>query len=538
MRISTERLRGRSVALLVVVATLGASAAGASAADVQLIQAVKNGDATAVRALLGRGADVDARLGDGATALHWAAHLNDLETADLLIRAGAAVDATNDLGVTPLWVATTAGSAAMVAKLLEARGDPNIAPDTGGTPLMIAARQGNVAAVRSLLAHGADVNAREGAQGQTALMWAVSQRRPEAVRVLLEAGADLYARTRSSRRHVLLCCQKSLGKTEGVVWVEQGGFTPLLFAARHGAAASAELLVAAGAPIDDTAAVGATPLVVAAQYGLNGVAAVLLEMGADPDAAGPGQAALHWAALRGDRELVEILLAHGANPNVRLTRGSFLKHDRRAFAFDKFLIGATPFVVAARRSDTGIMRLLEAGGADTSLPAAGWPDRGHGCGRWQEHRASSTQARGRADSGHGQVGARSGRGCERNQSVRRHRPACSGGQQVRQRHSAPRRAWGARECAESDGPDAAGGCARAARGPRRIGHRRRRPREVSRGLRGLGGQPGPNAYGKPAPLPGRHRIARRAVGGPAARGLDLHPPDAGDRSALGVDTVR
>ena len=371
MRISTRRLCGRSVALLVLViaATLGASAAaGANAADVQLIQAVKNGDATAVRALLGRGADVDARLGDGATALHWAAHLNDLEAADLLIRAGAAVDATNDLGVTPLWVATTAGSAAMVAKLLEAHGDPNIAPDTGGTPLMIAARQGNVAAVRSLLAHGADVNAREGAQGQTALMWAVSQRRPQAVRVLLEAGADLYARTRSSRRHVLLCCQKSLGKTEGVMWVEQGGFTPLLFAARHGAAASAELLVAAGAPIDDTAAVGATPLVVAAQYGLNGVAAVLLEMGADPDAAGPGQAALHWAALRGDRELVEILLAHGANPNVRLTRGSFLKHDRRAFAFDKFLIGATPFVVAARRSDTEIMQLLEAGGADTSLP--------------------------------------------------------------------------------------------------------------------------------------------------------------------------
>ena len=369
MRISTRRLCGRPVGLLVLVATLGTSAAsGASAADVELIQAVKNGDATVVRALLGRDANVDARQGDGATALHWAAHLNDLETADLLIRAGAAVDATNDLGVTPLWVATTAGNAAMVAKLLEARGDPNIAPDTGGTPLMIAARQGNVAAVRSLLAHGADVTAKEGAQGQTALMWAVAQRRPGVVRVLLEVGADLHARTKSSRRHVLLCCQKSLGKTEGTIWVEQGGFTPLLFAARHGAAASAALLAAAGAPVDDTAAIGTTPLVVAAQHGFNEVAAVLLERGADPDAAGAGQAALHWAALRGDRELVEILLSHGADPNVRLARGSFLKHDRRAFAFDKFLVGATPFVLAARRSDVEIMRLLEAGGADTSLP--------------------------------------------------------------------------------------------------------------------------------------------------------------------------
>ena len=311
---------------------------------------------------------MDARRGDGATALHWAAHLNDLETADLLIRAGAAVDATNDLGVTPLWVATTGGSAAMVSKLLEARADPDIAPDTGGTPLMIAARQGNVAAVRALLAHGADMNATEGAQGQTALMWAVARRQPQVVRVLLEVGADPHARTKSTRRHVLLCCQKSLGKTEGTVWIEQGGFTPLLFAARHGAAASAELLLAAGAPVDDTAAIGTTPLVVAAQHGFNEVAAVLLERGADPDAAGAGQAALHWAALRGDRALVETLLAHGADPDVRLTQGSFLKHDRGAFAFDKFLIGATPFVLAARRSDTGIMRLLAAGGADTSLP--------------------------------------------------------------------------------------------------------------------------------------------------------------------------
>ncbi len=380
MRISTRRLHapnafasamhaGRSIALLVLVATLGASAAtGASAADVQLIQAVKNGDAIAVRDLLGREADVNARQGDGATPLHWAAHLNDLEAADLLIRAGAAVDAANDLGVTPLWVATTTGSAAMVAKLLAARADPDIAPETGGTPLMIAARQGNVAALRSLLGHGADVNAREGAQGQTALMWAVARQRPEVVRVLLEAGADLHARTKSSRRHVLLCCQKSLGKTEGAVWIEQGGFTPLLFAARHGDAASAELLVAAGAPVDDTAAAGTTPLVVAAQHGFHEVAAALLEMGADPDAAGAGQAALHWAALRGDREMAEILLAHGADPDVRLTRGSFLKHDRGAFAFDKFLIGATPFVLAARRSDTEILRLLEAGGADTSLP--------------------------------------------------------------------------------------------------------------------------------------------------------------------------
>ncbi|MEE2638625.1 MAG: ankyrin repeat domain-containing protein [Acidobacteriota bacterium] len=362
MRIATSRFCQWAILPLMAIATVDAHAA-----DIELIQAVKDGDALAVGELLEHDADVNARQGDGATALHWAAHRNDLEIADLLIGAGAAVNTMNDLGVTPLWVAATTGSAPMVGKLLQAGGDPDLAPTTGGTPLMIASRQGNVASVQSLLAHDADANATEGAQEQTALMWAVAQGHPAVVQVLLAAGADLDARTKSSRRHVLLCCQKSLGRTEGAVWVEQGGFTPLMFAARHGAASSAKHLLAAGARVDDTAVVGTTSLVVAAQHGYRAVAAVLLENGANPDSDGAGYAALHWAALRGDSEMVGTLLAHGANPDVQLTKGSTLKHDRRAFAFDKFLIGATPFSLAARRSDVGIMRLLAAGGADTSL---------------------------------------------------------------------------------------------------------------------------------------------------------------------------
>tara|TARA_B100001123_G_scaffold348226_1_gene397528 strand:- start:508 stop:2019 length:1512 start_codon:yes stop_codon:yes gene_type:complete len=364
MRISTSGFCQRLTLSLVAAAALGAN----SAVDVQLIQAVKDGDARAVRGLLERDADVNAPQGDGATALHWAAHRNDLEIAEILIRAGGLVNATNDLGVTPLWVAATAGSAPMMAGLLQAGGDPNLAPATGGTPLMIVSRQGNVAAVELLLTNDADVNVVEGAQGQTALMWAVAQDRAAVVDVLLAAGADLNVRTKVSSRHVLLCCQKSLGRTEGAVWVKQGGFTALMFAARHGAASSARHLLAAGASVDDTAAVGSTSLVVAAQHGYGEVAAVLLENGADPDAVRAGYAALHWAALRGDRELVKTLLAHGANPDVQLTKGSTLKHDRRAFAFDKFLVGATPFALAARRSDVGIMRLLATAGANTSLP--------------------------------------------------------------------------------------------------------------------------------------------------------------------------
>ena len=50
----------------------------AAAGDLRLIQAVKSQDAESVRALLKQHADVNATQGDGTTALHWAADLDNL----------------------------------------------------------------------------------------------------------------------------------------------------------------------------------------------------------------------------------------------------------------------------------------------------------------------------------------------------------------------------------------------------------------------------------------------------------------------------
>ena len=86
-----------------------------------LVDAARNGDQRAVRALLQQRRDVNAAEADGTTALHWASYRDDLESADLLIRAGAKVNAANDLGATPLWTASQNGSAAMVRRLLAGR---------------------------------------------------------------------------------------------------------------------------------------------------------------------------------------------------------------------------------------------------------------------------------------------------------------------------------------------------------------------------------------------------------------------------------
>ena len=72
-------------------------AAGSDVAD-----AVMNGNIQAVRSLLQQKANVNSPQIDGTTALHWAARLDNLEAADLLLRAGAKVSAANRAGVTPL----------------------------------------------------------------------------------------------------------------------------------------------------------------------------------------------------------------------------------------------------------------------------------------------------------------------------------------------------------------------------------------------------------------------------------------------------
>ena len=351
-----------------------------------LIAAVRTGDEAVVRTRLAGPNDVNARQPDGATALHWAVHHEDAAIADLLIRAGADVTAANDLGVTPLLLACRRGHGALAERLLEAGADPNAALPSGETALMAAARAGSLDAVNALLARGARVDAAEAARGQTALMWAVANRRPAVTRALLDNGADVGARTAIRRRVHNMGGSRSAGSASGGIALEEvpeGGSTALLFAARSGDVQSARLLIAAGADVHDTAADGNTALVIAAHGGHGSLAALLLRAGADPNAAPLGHAALHAAVLRGtlrDRgvrnrdpgagaPLVRALLAHGANPDARLVKGSPVRRWSHDFAFMDRWVGATPFWLAAHFLETEMMQILAAAGADPRAPS-------------------------------------------------------------------------------------------------------------------------------------------------------------------------
>ncbi len=346
-----------------IVFGLAAISIAASARDLPLVDAAKRNDVPGLRGLLKQGADVNSAYPDGTTALLWAAYWDDDESADLLIRAGAKVDAANDLGVTPLSVACENGSASMVDRLLRAGANPNAALLSGETPLMRAARTGNAAVVKQLLAKGAEVNAKERVRDQTALMWAVAQRHPSVVEALLARGADVHARSNVWTQTVNTTPENF--NSASILDIQRGGNTPLLFAAQAGDLASAVLLLAAGANVNDTAPYGTSALVVAAHSGHGELATLLLEKGADPNAAGAGYTALHAAVLRQDEKLVAALLAHGANASAPLASGT---PTRRGSKEDVYLnpafVGATPFWLAARFTAPRIMRRLAEHGAD------------------------------------------------------------------------------------------------------------------------------------------------------------------------------
>ena len=334
--------------------------------DHPLIDAIRVSDLDRAGAVLRAGADVNERQPDGATALHWAAYREDLAAVDLLLEAGADVSVANGLGATPLWVAAVDGSAAVVERLLRAGADPNVTLPEGETPLMTAARSGSVESVSLLLSSGADPNAREPRRNQTALMWAAAQGHTAVVRALLDAGADIDARSKVRQRLLFTSRRQGNQYAQGVE-VAKGGYTPLLFAARHGHVAVAGELLTHGADVNDTAPDGGSALLVAVHSGHVGLVEHLLEAGADPNARDAGYAPLHAAVLRGEIEMVRALLAEGADPNVRLEKGTPLRRAGMDWAIRPQFVTATPFWLAARYKEPAIMQSLADAGADPLL---------------------------------------------------------------------------------------------------------------------------------------------------------------------------
>jgi len=122
---------------------------------------------------------------------------------------------------------------------------------------------------------------------------------------------------------------------------------------------------------------GATPLHVAAEYGYSEIVEVLLEHGADPNIRDKyGETPLHVAAAFGNSKVVEVLLEHGADPNARDDYGATPLHYAAAFDYPKIVkslpkdlsdYDATPLQGAVEFNYPEVAKLLLEHGANPNI---------------------------------------------------------------------------------------------------------------------------------------------------------------------------
>jgi ankyrin repeat protein len=350
------------------------------AATTPLVEASRNGDAAAARALIEQRADVNAADADGSTALLWAAHRGDVDLVQRLLKAGARVDVRNAYGATPMAEAAVTGDVALLRILVDAGADVESPNADGQTALMVVARTGRVEAAKLLLARGANVNAVERWRGQTALMWAAAQHQPEMVRLLIAGGADVNARSAVNG------WARQVTAEPRAVYRPAGGLTPLLYAAREGCVDCARALIDAGAELNLPDPEGLSPLLLAILNQRFDLAVLLIDKGADPNAfdfwgRGPLYAAADLNTVpRGGRpdrpsldrttalQVAERLLTAGADPDMQLKLPPPFRNVGNDRGLDGLLgTGTTPLLRAAKALDAPMVALLLRHRADPSL---------------------------------------------------------------------------------------------------------------------------------------------------------------------------
>jgi len=391
--------------------------------------AVYHGDTELAGRLLQAGADPGVANRNGSTPMWLAANQGDAEMLEILIAAGANADEELPLGRRPLMLASRSGVVDAVRLLLAHGANPNASETERGTnALMQAADQGHADVVALLIEHGADVAAVSAPvmrDGRTAALGnsedpRVNVRRQTIVSICEQPTRDLAILRRialqgsndeESRDQVLVeLIQSGVELTEAVICSKferagigfavvagasdgGGGFgrqprepdggelTALVYAARSSAIDVAQVLLEAGADVNQTTRYGWSPLLAATQNQNYQMAQFLIENGADVNLANKGA----WTPLYlatdnrniegGDYptrsadmdslEFISLLLDKGADPNARMIESS----ETRTVFTNQWLDeeGATAFLRASQSGDITLMRLLLEHGADPHI---------------------------------------------------------------------------------------------------------------------------------------------------------------------------
>lgn len=244
-------------------------------------------------------------------------------------------------------------------------------PKTAATPLMTAAVRGDEGIAKILLSRGASINAKD-AKDQMAFHIAASKGHIKCMGLFLEHGALLEAKTLEGLTPLLLAITHSIkgrpapilflldhgASTQATTPTEKGGYTPFLLAVKLGHKTIADLLLekSVNMSVDGERDIrGNTGFMLAVLGGNKTMADFLLSKGADINATdSEGSTVLLRVCEKDD----------SAGASSRLDMATYLLQHKADFTCKAKHTGHTPLMLAALQGDKPLLELLLAHGAD------------------------------------------------------------------------------------------------------------------------------------------------------------------------------
>ncbi|MFO7669912.1 MAG: ankyrin repeat domain-containing protein [Bacteroidales bacterium] len=222
-----------------------------------LVESVVRDQPSNVLFLLERGANPDAAVEGGMTALTYAAGTGDTLLIKILVLNGANMELSTPEETTPLIVATLNQRFDAAHLLLKKGANPDHQDRYGGTPLIYAAALNDFAMADLLLFFGASDTLKD-KNGNDAMMTAVSLGNLECADVLLQNGVRPDSRDKKLNTPLMVAAQYGdidmiyllLEYKAGTELVNSSNFTPLAHAIRAGEMKAARILVESDANVN------------------------------------------------------------------------------------------------------------------------------------------------------------------------------------------------------------------------------------------------------------------------------------------------